>query len=68
MLEAYQPSAVEAAWGDWWEKENFFTCDPAFAKGKDPAVDKFSMVIPPPNVTGYEAQRGAKRRAENTRI
>ncbi|GMH50561.1 hypothetical protein TL16_g00808, partial [Triparma laevis f. inornata] len=52
MLEAYQPSAVEAAWGDWWEKENFFTCDPAFAKGKDPAVDKFSMVIPPPNVTG----------------
>ena len=52
MLEAYQPSAVEAAWQDWWEASDFYTCDPAFAKGKDPKKDRFTMVIPPPNVTG----------------
>lgn len=52
ILEAYYPSAVEAAWGDWWEKRNFYSCEPSFAKGKDPKKDKFVMVIPPPNVTG----------------
>ena len=52
MMEAYQPAAVEAAWQDWWEKSGFYSCTPSFAAGKDPAVDKFVMVIPPPNVTG----------------
>lgn len=60
MLDAYQPQAVEAAWNDWWEAEGFYSCDPSFAKGKNPdttlsmpASDgRFTMVIPPPNVTG----------------
>ena len=52
MLDAYQPKAVEAAWGAWWEKKGFFGCSPSFGKGKDPKKDKFVMVIPPPNVTG----------------
>lgn len=52
MAEAYYPSAVEAAWQDWWERKGFYTCDPKDAMGKNPDEDKFVMVIPPPNVTG----------------
>lgn len=28
MLAAYQPSAVESAWYQWWEKEGFFHAEP----------------------------------------
>jgi valyl-tRNA synthetase len=49
--DGYHPSAVEAAWQDWWEASGYYTCDPKFALGK-PADEKFVMVIPPPNVTG----------------
>jgi valyl-tRNA synthetase len=52
MAEAYYPTAVEAAWQDWWESKGFYTCDPKDAMGKNPDEDKFVMVIPPPNVTG----------------
>ena len=51
MQDAYHPSAVEAAWQDWWEAKGFYSCDPKFAEGK-PKEEKFVMVIPPPNVTG----------------
>lgn len=49
--EGYHPSAVEAAWQDWWEAQGFYSCHPAQALGR-PATEKFVMVIPPPNVTG----------------
>jgi valyl-tRNA synthetase len=52
MEEGYHPSAVEAAWQDWWEKCGFYSCDPAFAMSKQTREEKFVMVIPPPNVTG----------------
>ncbi len=47
----YQPKYVESAWQAWWEKEGFFKPDveAALQKGE---MDKFIMVIPPPNVTG----------------
>ncbi|KAL7575005.1 hypothetical protein ACA910_010822 [Epithemia clementina (nom. ined.)] len=51
MEEKYHPTAVEAAWQDWWEARGFYSCDPAFAATK-PKEEKFVMVIPPPNVTG----------------
>lgn len=51
MADGYHPSAVEAAWQDWWEAKGFYSCDPSFAKQKQPD-QKFVMVIPPPNVTG----------------
>ena len=51
MADGYHPTAVEAAWQDWWEAKGFYSCDPAFAMGKKPE-EKFVMVIPPPNVTG----------------
>ena len=44
--KAYEPQAVEEKWYDFWLKQQCFVADPASAK---PA---YSIVIPPPNVTG----------------
>jgi hypothetical protein len=51
MADSYHPSAVEAAWQDWWEARGFYSCDPKDAVNR-PKDEKFVMVIPPPNVTG----------------
>jgi valyl-tRNA synthetase len=50
MLDSYHPKSVEAAWYDWWEKKGFFSAkaNPVINKKKTP----YTMVIPPPNVTG----------------
>jgi valyl-tRNA synthetase len=42
----YEPQATEAKWQKYWEANQVFKADPD--KGGEP----FSMVIPPPNVTG----------------
>src|SRR2546422_4931448 len=44
--KAYEPQAVETKWYDFWLKEKCFVADP---KSPKPA---YSIVIPPPNVTG----------------
>jgi valyl-tRNA synthetase len=44
--KAYEPQAVEKKWYDFWLKEACFTANPASSK---PA---YSIVIPPPNITG----------------
>src|SRR3989442_5790252 len=44
--KAYEPKAVEERWYDFWLMENCFVADP---KSPKPA---YSIVIPPPNVTG----------------
>src|SRR5881227_3323356 len=44
--KAYEPQSVEDKWYDFWLKQGCFTANPASAK---PA---YSIVIPPPNVTG----------------
>ncbi|GAA5483509.1 valine--tRNA ligase [Haloferula sargassicola] len=46
LAKAYEPQAVEAKWYDAWLKGKCFEADPASDK---PA---YSIVIPPPNVTG----------------
>jgi valyl-tRNA synthetase len=46
LYKAYNHKVVESAWMDWWKKEKFF--EPDFSK-KGPA---FTIVIPPPNITG----------------
>ncbi len=44
--KAYDPSPVEEKWSDYWIQEGLFT-------PRVPATGKtFSMVLPPPNVTG----------------
>jgi len=44
--KAYEPQSVEEKWYDFWLKQKCFVADPASPK---PA---YSIVIPPPNVTG----------------
>ena len=46
MIKAYEPAEVEAKWYPIWENSNYFHSDPN--SGKTP----YSIVIPPPNVTG----------------
>jgi valyl-tRNA synthetase len=47
--KAYEPQSVEDKWYDFWLKQNCFTADSARVSPKRPA---YSIVIPPPNVTG----------------
>eukprot|EP00927_Polykrikos_kofoidii_P012600 TRINITY_DN15448_c0_g1_i1.p1 TRINITY_DN15448_c0_g1~~TRINITY_DN15448_c0_g1_i1.p1 ORF type:complete len:1130 (+),score=196.99 TRINITY_DN15448_c0_g1_i1:503-3391(+) len=51
MAATYDPTAVEAAWSEWWEKEGYFHPDAASAMNASES-NRFIMVIPPPNVTG----------------
>jgi valyl-tRNA synthetase len=46
ISKAYEPQSVEDKWYDFWLKQNCFTANP---KSSKPA---YSIVIPPPNVTG----------------
>lgn len=46
LAKAYEPHLVEDKWYAWWQERGLFQADPASAK---PA---YSIVIPPPNVTG----------------
>jgi valyl-tRNA synthetase len=47
--KAYEPQSVEDKWYDFWVKQGCFTADPARVSAQRPA---YSIVIPPPNVTG----------------
>ena len=47
--KAYEPQSVEAKWYAFWEQHGCFTADPARVSARRPA---YSIVIPPPNVTG----------------
>ncbi len=47
--KVYEPEAVEAKWYQVWLEKEFFVADPARVNAKRPA---YSIVIPPPNVTG----------------
>ena len=44
--KAYDPAAVEKKWYGWWEEQGFFRA------GVDPHKPHYSIVLPPPNVTG----------------
>jgi len=46
LPKAYDPKQVEDKWYQLWENENYFKADPS--SNKTP----YSIVIPPPNVTG----------------
>jgi len=46
LEKAYDPKPVEEKWNKFWEEEELFV-----AQGSSPKK-KFSMVLPPPNVTG----------------
>jgi valyl-tRNA synthetase len=46
MEKAYNPAAVEQKWYDFWEQHNYFKPD------DDPTKESFTIIMPPPNVTG----------------
>jgi valyl-tRNA synthetase len=46
LAKSYEPGAFEQKWYDYWEKKDFFKADNTSSKSR------FSIVIPPPNVTG----------------
>src|SRR5271168_4717150 len=46
IAKAYEPGQIEPRWAEYWVKEELFKADPS-APGP-----VFSIVIPPPNVTG----------------
>ena len=46
IAKAYEPQQIESRWAECWVKERLFEADPG---GPGPV---FSIVIPPPNVTG----------------
>ncbi|MCX6861471.1 MAG: valine--tRNA ligase [Verrucomicrobia bacterium] len=49
ISKAYEPQSVESKWYQFWEDQGCFTADPARVSATRPA---YSIVIPPPNVTG----------------
>jgi valyl-tRNA synthetase len=51
IAREYFPERVEAAWGEWWEASGLFSPDAQEALRK-PESERFTIVIPPPNVTG----------------
>ncbi len=46
LEKAYDPSRIEPPWAEWWVDEGLFRADASSAR------PVFSLVIPPPNVTG----------------
>src|SRR5436190_12620847 len=46
MAKAYSHQEVEAHWYDWWEAQGYFT------PGRDPNKEPYTIIMPPPNVTG----------------
>jgi valyl-tRNA synthetase len=50
LPKAYDPSVIEQRWADYWLRERLFDV-PTPADTRGPA-EKFTMLLPPPNVTG----------------
>ncbi|HZV60178.1 MAG TPA: class I tRNA ligase family protein, partial [Candidatus Eremiobacteraceae bacterium] len=48
IAKAYDPQQIEPRWAEYWVKEELFKADPFAQTGGS----VFSIVIPPPNVTG----------------
>ena len=43
----YDPRGVEERWYRWWEEQGYFHADENL-----PDLNRFCIVIPPPNITG----------------
>ncbi|KAJ1617952.1 Aminoacyl-tRNA synthetase [Pavlovales sp. CCMP2436] len=48
IAASYHPHEVEASWNDWWETSGYYTA----SSDPNDARPKFSICLPPPNVTG----------------
>lgn len=50
MASSYDPPQVEATWYAWWERSGFFK--PECHGLSDEQRENFTIIMPPPNVTG----------------
>jgi valyl-tRNA synthetase len=51
LPKAYDPTAIEDRWAEYWVRENLFA-QPAPAAGSIAEPAAFTVLLPPPNVTG----------------
>jgi len=51
LPKTYDPSAIEQRWADYWVAEKIFSV-PTPEPGSEAAKKAFSLLLPPPNVTG----------------
>jgi len=51
LSKAYDPTAIEDKWAEYWVRENLFA-QPTPEPGAEPAGEPFTILLPPPNVTG----------------
>src|SRR5947209_6415715 len=50
LPKAYDPSAIEQRWAEYWVRERLF--DVVTSQDTSQLNKKFTMLLPPPNVTG----------------
>src|SRR5260370_24143458 len=50
LPKAYDPSVIEERWAEYWSKERLF--DVPTPKSTQDGTTKFTILLPPPNVTG----------------
>jgi len=59
LPKAYDPSVIEERWAEYWVRERLFDVPTPESKlspsagSTQEAAGKFTMLLPPPNVTGY---------------
>jgi valyl-tRNA synthetase len=51
LPKAYDPTAIEDHWAEYWVREKLFA-QPHPEAGEAPSGKQFSVLLPPPNVTG----------------
>ncbi len=51
LPKAYEPNEIERRWAEYWVRERLFDV-PAVSEGTSADRKKFTMLLPPPNVTG----------------
>jgi valyl-tRNA synthetase len=50
LPKAYDPTAIEERWAEYWVRERLF--DVPTPQDTSDATKKFTLLLPPPNVTG----------------
>ena len=49
LPRAYEPGAIEPRWAEYWVREKLFHVEPPAGDSTRPV---FTLILPPPNVTG----------------
>src|SRR5260370_9599554 len=49
--KAYEPGGIEARWAEYWVREKLFQVETP-GTGESPPTPVFTLLLPPPNVTG----------------